>query len=115
MYGINVFLIRQLTENQFEGGRSYTPDQIAALTPDQFYFLLCDKKMLKGKIGERTEVFSTQSVLKLSSDTGELKGRDKDGNPIKAKVLGKSLASRLREQSELSSGTKKKRRRRRRG
>jgi len=72
------------------------------MTLNQIYFLLCESEILKKDVGQRTtEMKSLGTFAGLKRDEeGFVKGRDADGNPIKAKIYGKSLARRLKEEAE---------------
>ena len=78
------------------------------MTLDMVLFLLTERGLLHGRTEEMP------NVAGLADDDGLIKGRDADGNPIKARWAGESLASRLaREQAEAEAKPKKRRRRRR--
>jgi hypothetical protein len=80
-----------------EGGFGYTPTQVGNMTLDQIFFLLCDKKVLRGSERKRTASFDSSSVsgtLPVSAD-GMVAGRDRHGNPMRAKIGGMSKAARL--------------------
>lgn len=96
-----------LCENQWDGGRSYTPQSVGDMTPDQVYLLLCDKRLLRLK-GKRTVTMASSEAISTTSD-GRLKGRTADGQIFYA-TRGESLASRLaREENEKlrNKGSKK--------
>lgn len=75
-------------------------EEIGRMTPDQVYHKLCDRDVLKAKRGRRVSDVNP-TVMEPDSD-GFLRGRDADGNQIKAKIRvgGKSLARRLMEEAE---------------
>lgn len=86
------------------------------MTPDQVYFRLCDRDVLKA--GKRTKTVPVGGVP-VDKD-GFIKARDKDGNPIKLRMSsdGKSLCQRLQEQEQAKVKQEKEkqgRRRRKRG
>lgn len=112
-----------LQRNPWDGGCGYTPKQIGELTPDQVYFCVADKKILRSG-NSRTDKYTSEQTASIASDKeGNIKGRDKDGNPLNLKMEGESLARRLmREEAEKAAqeaakkrDSKKRRRRRRRG
>jgi len=90
-----------LCENPWEGGAGYTPQQVADMTPDQIYFRLCDKDLLKD---ERKKSVSTEAggAVKFTDSDGMMKGRLADGTVVRMPMAvgGKSLAQRLREEAE---------------
>lgn len=108
-----------LCEGGFEGIYGYTPHQVGDMTLDMIYMLLTSKKLLRSDPGsKRTVKMSNAQVAELSKD-GTIKGRDKEGNPIKGRIQGKSWASQLMEQEQSRKEEQlrkaKKRRKRRRG
>lgn len=108
-------MMRRLCENGLEGGYGYRPEEVGKLTPDQIFFLLTDKKHLRAG-PDRTASMVSLEVAALADADGMIKGRDRDGNPIKAQVLGETLAARLtREQQEAEEASKTPRQRRRGG
>jgi len=98
-FGITSYDIRILCDNPWDGGAGYTPHEVSKMTPDQVYFRLCDKRLLKRTKGVRKAVRASAEIV---SDDGIVKGRSVDGTEIKAKlrVGGKSLARRLMEAEE---------------
>lgn len=97
LWGITPKHIRILCDNSWQGGREYTPSEVGNLTLDQFFCIVADIKDLRsGQQGTRK--FDPLEI-KPDSD-GMVKGRTADGKPMKAKILGKSLATRLREERE---------------
>lgn len=64
------------------------------MTPDQVYLLLIDKKLLGGGVDGRTRKASALEVA-VDAKGGVISGRAGDGTPIKGRVTGKSVASRL--------------------
>jgi hypothetical protein len=91
-----------LCENPWNGGRGYTPNEVAEFTPDQIYFLLCDANVLKRKEGRRTKA--------VPSASGKLKGRTADGELIELEAGGKTMLQIVQERE----AAKKRRGRRRR-
>jgi hypothetical protein len=70
---------------------------------------------LEGKHGKGTVMGSLAAAQVLKPDEeGKFKGRDSKGNPIKARIGGKSLARRLMEEQAVK-GEKKGRKKKRRG
>lgn len=65
------------------------------MTLDQIYFLLTDPTNLSKEVGERTQTIGAHNALAYADDKGAIKGRDVDGNEIKAVIKGESLCSRL--------------------
>ena len=67
------------------------------------FMLLCDKKNLRKENKKvRTAEITTsevKSTIKPDKD-GFVKGRDEQGNPIKAKIRGESLVRRLKREEE---------------
>ena len=91
------------------GGGGYLPEQIGNMSLDQIWFRLCDMEILKRKTGFRTEKMDGASVkgtLKPDEE-GFFRGRDKDGNPIKGRIRGKSLNRQLMEEAEARKAKEK--------
>ena len=66
---------------------------IGDMTLDQAFFLLVDRK----RIGGKDKQSAAEAAALLTDEDGFIKGRDKDGKPMKAKILGKSKARILME------------------
>ena len=65
------------------------------------FMLLADKANLRAGSRRRKMVSSGEASAMGKTEDGFIKGRDAQGNPIKGKILGESLASRLvREEKE---------------
>lgn len=111
MGGIGPWHIRMLCENPFEGGRGYTPSEVGAMTLDQIYMLLCDKKMLRKGAKRLVSMGALEAVSK--SKDGTMKGRAADGTVFTAKVGGESVASQLIEAENEKRREEAKRERRR--
>lgn len=76
------------------------------MTLDQVWFRLCDIKVLKGEIGERSTRVSTTEAkgrLKTQKD-GMVLGRAADGTLICGRIRGKSRARELMEAEEKKRG-----------
>ena len=101
MGGLNAYHFRMLCECPMNGGGGYTPQQVGDMTLDQIWFRVCDAEVLKMKSGGVTNLSSkaTTKTLKPGKD-GLFKGRDKDGNVIRARLGGKSLNRILMEKAE---------------
>ena len=112
---INSWMLRMLCENPWEGGGGHQPTEVARWTPDQVWFRLCDKNLLK--LDGRTQEMDPGAVKR--NEDGTVVGRAADGTPIKGRIAGKSLARQLaeraqaREKMEEKSKSKKGRRKRR--
>ena len=85
---------------------------------DQVFMLLTDKSNLRGMKGNAKTISAQAAALTADSD-GNVPGVSKDGTPMQAKILGKSLATRIHEkhekerlEKELAKTAPKKRRRR---
>jgi len=115
MGNVNSWMLRMLCENPWEGGGGHQPTEVARWTPDQVWFRLCDRNLLK--LDGRTDMVSPRAV-KVSED-GVVAGRAADGTPIKGRIVGKSLARQLMERAqerkrvEQEAKSKRKKRRRR--
>ena len=98
-----------LCTNGFEGGYGYTPNQVGEMTLDQIFFLLCDKDVLRGSGKKRVVAYESMAVAgSLPVDSkGFTAGRDKHGNPMRAKILGKSKAARILEAQQAKKETEK--------
>lgn len=81
---------------------------------DQVWSRLCDKKILKQEVGERTATIKSEAIVGMTTPDkdGFIRGRDKDGNPIKGKFRGKSLARELMEKEEQKKKRSRKKKRR---
>lgn len=98
--GIGPYEIRLLCDDPWVGGRGMSLSEVAEMSLDQIFMLLTDRSLLKSK-GVRSKSYSpSESSALIADKDGYIKGRAKDGTPIKAKIGGKSLASRLREEAE---------------
>lgn len=115
--GLGPIHIRLLCDNPWDGGRGYKPSDVADMTLDQMFFLLCDRTNLRGGKKSRVKSVSVGAMPKPGKD-GLIAGRDSKGNPIRLPVKGESLAARLTRQAKerkaaeaKTEATKKKRRR----
>lgn len=102
MQGITAYELRVLCDNPWNGGGGYTPQEVAQMTLDQIVFRLCDMKLLRSKIGERTQAAEAAAVLGAvrPGEDGLYAGKAADGTVIRARIGGKSWARRLMEQQE---------------
>lgn len=107
MCGIGPWHIRILTENSWEGGRQYTPEEVGLMTLDQMFMVLVDRNSLRGSGKMRKKKVPTEVVMGQADKEGYIRGVSGDGKPIKGKVTGKSLATRLREKAEAERKAKK--------
>lgn len=116
-------MLKILQLSPWEGGCGYTPQQISEMTPDQIYFCLCEKKVLRRGAKRTTKYTGIEMAAYANADKdGFIKGRDAKGRPMKAKIKGESVVQRImREEAEAKAkaeeaekGKKKRRRRRRR-
>lgn len=118
MCGITPAHIRKLSDSPWEGGKGYPPQVVGDMTLDMVYMLLTDFENLRHSYGRVKQVESAEFA---KTSEGELvKGRTADGKPMQAKIMGKSLVSRMREAKEAREKAqreqqKPRRRRRRRG
>jgi len=89
-----------LCENPFEGGGGYSIKEIGGWSPDQVYFRLASLDTIKAKAGAEKKTVKAHplAAAQQADKDGNISGRDKDGNPIKAKIRGKSLARQLMEE-----------------
>jgi hypothetical protein len=99
MFGINAYLLRVLCENPWDGGAGYTPQQVAEMTPDQVYFRLCDRELLKKKKHTgRTKKMSSLQVTSMAAEKGLVRGRASDGTLIMLPLsTGKSQVQLIKE------------------
>ena len=88
--------MRILCDSPWEGGRGYTPTEVGELTLDEVMMLLTDRKLLQDGKGHRKQQMSATTASMMAED-GKLRGRDKDGNPMVARIAGVSKARRLME------------------
>ena len=78
-----------LCENEWNGGAGYTPNEVGNMTPDQIYFRLIDKGILK-----KTDRFvKTETAGLPVNKEGKVKVRLSDGTAVY-----KDLRSRLKKQ-----------------
>lgn len=113
-FGITAWHLRWLTNDGFNGGAGYTPNEVAEMTPDQIWFRLCDEKFLRNAPGKgRTRSVSVEEVAVLSKD-GKLKGRAADGKllTLPISIDGKSVVQRLREKQQAETKHQGRKRRR---
>lgn len=96
MCGIGPAHIRRLCDNVFEGGFGFTPNEVGNMTLDQIFMLLADKRNLRSGKHRANKVQSFEAASYADKE-GFIKGRDKDGKEIKAKIVGKSLVQRINE------------------
>ena len=93
-------MIRMLCEDPFNsGGAGYTLSQVAQMTPDQVWFRLCDKDILKDKrFGGRVRKMNTMEMGNLVDKHGMIKVKTEDGTVKRVPFsAGKSKAQILRE------------------
>jgi hypothetical protein len=102
LYGIGPKHIKKLCENPWEGGLGLRPKDVAEMTLDQVFFMLADIEDLRGSGIYRTKKTTSLEALNMirPDKDGKFKGVDKDGNPIKARIGGESLAARLNREKE---------------
>ena len=93
---VNAWMIRLLCDNPWDGGGGHQPRDVAQWTPDQIWFRLCDRGLLK--LGGRTQ--SMEPLEVRVDEEGIVMGRTPDGEPIKGRIAGKSLARQLMEKAE---------------
>ena len=87
-----------LTDNPWSGGAGYTPIQVAEMTLDQIWSRLCDIKILKNPVGDRTErVKPLNAASKSKSKDGTMQGLSLTGETLKLRSSGQSKAKMLRE------------------
>jgi hypothetical protein len=112
LYGIGPREIQILCDDPWYGGKGKSLEEVSAMSLDQVFMLLTDRKNLRGIRG-RVKTDSTVGVSTLANGDGLISGIAADGTKMKAKIVGKSLASRLREEQEQKEKREKKGRRRR--
>jgi len=93
MFGIGPRHIRLLTDNPWEGGGGYTPQEVRDMTIDQVYMRLSEAKHLRG--GKKRRVVKSNIGHVVQDSDGMIKGRTKDGEPLRLPWRGESLAARL--------------------
>lgn len=99
MRGIGPWHIRILCDHPWEGGFGYSPQQVGTFTLDQIFMLFANRKILRSRKKARTTKLPSLQASQVTTPDGDglVKGRDKDGNPMRAKIGGKSLARQLME------------------
>ena len=113
--GVTANHLRMLCESGWEGGGGYTPEQVGRMTLDQIWFRLCDRELLKREVGGRTEKMETlQALGSIKSEDGKVAGRDREGNPIRGVIRGRSVARQLMEEAAKRESKKKSRKNRKR-
>jgi len=115
--GIGPREIRLLCDDPWSGGHGSDLHSVTQMTLDQIFMLLTDRKNLRhaGKRSNKVTPLELASMVSSDKD-GFIKGRAADGTPIKAKIMGKSLARRMMEEKaakEKIEEQKPKRKRRR--
>lgn len=118
MRGFAPWHVRILCNNPFEGGLGYTPQQVGDLTLDEAFMLMTDKAVLRRSGKLRAAPVAAMAAAALADKDGLIAGRDRDGNPIKGRVAGKSRARQLMEakaarEAEAAAASKQPRRRKR--
>ena len=79
------------------------------MTLDEIFMLLIDKKKLRYRGTVRSSPMQSMASMSMADKDGLIKGRDEKGNPIKGRIVGKSLASQIREKAEAERRRQKKR------
>lgn len=92
--GIGPRHIRRLCDSSWDGGFGYRPEDVGRMTLDTVFFLLADKKVLRG-FG-RQRVTSVPTLAAPIGSDGKVRGRAADGTVIRAKVGGESKAAMIR-------------------
>ena len=111
-FGINLYHIRVLCESQMEGGAGLTTQQVSEMTPDQIFFRLTPLKRFTQNQG-LAKMETAIAAASIADKDGLLRGRDSDGLPIKARIGGQSLASRIAKQEDEAAAKKSRRNKRR--
>jgi len=93
---VDVWMLRLLCDNPWEGGGGHQPREVARWTPDQVWFRLCSRDLLK--TDGRTQ--TTEPMAVKADEDGMVVGRATDGTPIKGRIVGKSMARQLMEQAQ---------------
>ena len=106
--GLQPFHVRLLVDDPWNGGHGKSLEEIGRMSIDQALFLLADRKTMKGRKGTMT----TKDAFALVDKDGYAKGRDAEGKPMRAKLGGRSLASRLIEEARVKEKAARPRRRR---
>lgn len=99
LYGIGPREIQILCDDPWYGGKGKSLEEVSAMSLDQVFMLLTDRKNLRGIRG-RVRTDSPVGVSTMANHNGFISGIAADGTKMKAKIVGKSLASRLREEQE---------------
>lgn len=100
--------MRVLIDHPWVGGKGRRLQDVANMTIDQVLFELTDRDNLRNR---RREVTSLM-VASLADRGGLVKGRDAEGKPMEARIVGRSLARRLAEEAAERKREKNKGRRR---
>lgn len=100
---VDAWMLRQLCDNPWEGGGGHQPGDVARWTPDQVWFRLCSRDLLKSD--GRTQ--TTEPIAVKADKDGMVAGRAADGTPIKGRIAGKSLARQLMEQAQVRKAKEK--------
>lgn len=115
LFGITTWHIRLLCEPEFQGGAGKSLKEVAQLTPDQVYFLLCDREYLRKGTGHVKQM-PAANVSALADEEGFIKGRLADGRTVKGRLRGprgESYAAMVRRRVEEQEKQKQKKKRRR--
>ena len=98
-------LLKRLIKSTWEGGHGVPVHLVGDMTLDQFFFTLCDEKNMRSHSGRSTNVDGLEAAVKLSSEDGLIRGRDRDGNVIHGRYSGESVAQRLSREAREKKGT----------
>lgn len=104
--GITPWHIRRLCDNAWEGGYNFTPNEVGRMSLDMVVALLIDRDLLRNRQGVRTRTVSAVGNLPEADADGFIRGRDAQGNPIKARIGGESLATQARKAHEAGMSLK---------
>lgn len=113
---MNPYLLRVLVDDPWNGGYGFQGD-LGALTLDQVFMRLADRKILEAKSDHRGRGVKTAplNVIGNAAEDGTIQGRAKDGEKIQGRIGGKSVARQLMEvEAKKEQRAKQKQRRRRR-
>ena len=104
-------MLKHLCGCPLDGGLGLNIADVVKLTPDQIYFLVCDKEVFRES---RTKKVTSMEALQYTSSDGKLKVRMKDGTVKELKSSNMSVVQMLHKKAEEKAAREKRRSRRRR-
>lgn len=98
--------MRLLCDDPWDGGHGFSGD-MGALTLDEIFMRLADRKVLRAKMVSGSVVKSTLDIAVRADKDGMVCGRTADGTAIKGRIRGKSVARQLMEEEAAKAAATK--------